>query len=157
MWHSGSTAGYRAYLARYPNQHLSVAVLCNAGNANATQYAHSIAEAYLGSALGPAPSTPPRPPVSSEVASTTDLTEFAGRYFSGEAETELTVALDRGQLVMKRRPDTVLPMRRLDKDAFAVRTLGTVTFRRNAGAIAGFSVKLDRVWDMRFDLVRFPQ
>jgi CubicO group peptidase (beta-lactamase class C family) len=32
--HTGATAGYRAFLARYPNQHLSVAVLCNAGNAN---------------------------------------------------------------------------------------------------------------------------
>ena len=32
--HSGATAGYRAFLARYPDQHLSVAMLCNAGNAN---------------------------------------------------------------------------------------------------------------------------
>jgi CubicO group peptidase (beta-lactamase class C family) len=32
--HTGATAGYRAFLARYPDQHLSVAVLCNAGNAN---------------------------------------------------------------------------------------------------------------------------
>jgi CubicO group peptidase (beta-lactamase class C family) len=40
--HSGSTAGYRAFLTRYPDQHVSVAVLCNAGNANATQYAHAV-------------------------------------------------------------------------------------------------------------------
>ncbi len=155
--HSGSTAGYRAYLARYPNQHLSVAVLCNAGNANATQYAHSIAELYLGSALGPAPSAPARAPSPAQVRPMTDPEQFVGRYFSSEAETELTVALDRGQLVMKRRPDSILPMRHLDKDSFAVRTLGTVTFRRNGETVAGFSVKLDRVWDMRFDLVRFPQ
>jgi CubicO group peptidase (beta-lactamase class C family) len=32
--HTGATAGYRAFLGRYPEQHLSVAVLCNAGNAN---------------------------------------------------------------------------------------------------------------------------
>jgi CubicO group peptidase (beta-lactamase class C family) len=32
--HTGATAGYRAFLARYPAQHLSIAVLCNAGNAN---------------------------------------------------------------------------------------------------------------------------
>jgi CubicO group peptidase (beta-lactamase class C family) len=32
--HTGATAGYRAFLARYPSQHLSVAVLCNAANAN---------------------------------------------------------------------------------------------------------------------------
>ena len=50
--HSGATAGYTAYLADYPDRQLSVAVLCNASNANATQYAHAIADIYLG--LGPA-------------------------------------------------------------------------------------------------------
>ena len=34
--HSGSTAGYRAFLTRFPEQHVSVAVLCNAGTADAT-------------------------------------------------------------------------------------------------------------------------
>jgi Beta-lactamase len=32
--HSGATAGYRAYLARYPETGVSVALLCNAANAN---------------------------------------------------------------------------------------------------------------------------
>jgi CubicO group peptidase (beta-lactamase class C family) len=38
--HSGSTAGYRAYLLRFPEQHLSLALLCNVGNANAEALAH---------------------------------------------------------------------------------------------------------------------
>src|SRR5205823_4092376 len=45
--HSGSTAGYRAHLARYPDQHLSIAVLCNASTAAATQYARAISDLYL--------------------------------------------------------------------------------------------------------------
>ncbi len=53
--HSGSTAGYRAYLARYPKQHLSVAVLCNVSAGDADRYAHQMAALYLGNAL-----TPPR-------------------------------------------------------------------------------------------------
>ena len=57
--HSGSTAGYRAFLARYPAQHFSIAVLCNAGDAGPTQYAHEIAEVYLGRLLKP--EEPPRP------------------------------------------------------------------------------------------------
>ena len=37
--HSGSTAGYQTWLARYPDEHVSVAVLCNAGGAaNAAAY-----------------------------------------------------------------------------------------------------------------------
>ena len=45
--HSGSTAGYQAWLGRYPEPGLSVAVLCNLASANATQLAHQVAEVYL--------------------------------------------------------------------------------------------------------------
>ncbi len=48
VFHSGSTAGYSAFLTRFPDQHVSVAVLCNAANAQATQYAHDVADLYLG-------------------------------------------------------------------------------------------------------------
>jgi YD repeat-containing protein len=50
--HSGSTGGYRAFLARYPQQHVGVAVLCNAAHADATALAHQVAEVYLGDAAG---------------------------------------------------------------------------------------------------------
>ena len=49
--HSGSTAGYRAHLTRFPEQHVSVAVLCNVSSGNATQYAQTVAEMYLGDAI----------------------------------------------------------------------------------------------------------
>ena len=154
--HSGSTAGYRAYLARYPKQHVSVAVLCNAGNANATQYAHAVAEAYLGSAIA-APAAGQgagggrgNQAASSEKPSATDLAAFAGRYESDEAETAFDVVLEGDDLVLKRRPDTVLRMRPISKEAFAVPTLGTVTFVRDGGRVTHLSVKLDRVWDLRF-------
>jgi CubicO group peptidase (beta-lactamase class C family) len=52
--HSGSTAGYRAYLTRYPGQHLSVAVLCNVSSGTAERYAHAVADLYLGDAIKPA-------------------------------------------------------------------------------------------------------
>jgi CubicO group peptidase (beta-lactamase class C family) len=31
VWHDGETAGYEAFLARYPDEHVSIALLCNAG------------------------------------------------------------------------------------------------------------------------------
>jgi CubicO group peptidase (beta-lactamase class C family) len=49
--HDGSTGGYRAYLARFPKQHLSVAVLCNVSTGEADRYAHQVAALYLGDAL----------------------------------------------------------------------------------------------------------
>lgn len=44
--HAGATAGYRAWLGRYPAQHLSVALLCNAGNAD-TGAARKVAALFL--------------------------------------------------------------------------------------------------------------
>jgi CubicO group peptidase (beta-lactamase class C family) len=45
--HSGSTAGYRAHLTRFPDQRVSVAVLCNVSSGSATQYAHAVSDIYL--------------------------------------------------------------------------------------------------------------
>ena len=153
--HSGATAGYRAFLARYPDQRLSVAVLCNAASANPTQYAHAVATAYAGSAFT---ATEPSPAAGGRAAAAApfspdaaDLPSYPGRYTNDEAETELTIALDSGALVVKRRPGTVLAMHATGKDAFMVPSLGAVTFRRDGrGEVTGFSLKLDRVWDLRF-------
>ena len=46
--HSGATAGYRAWLSEYPERQVAVAVLCNVSSGNAPQYAHAVADLYLG-------------------------------------------------------------------------------------------------------------
>lgn len=53
--HSGSTGAYRAWLGYYPRQRLSVAVLCNASDANATVLGRGVALTVL-------PPAPPEPP-----------------------------------------------------------------------------------------------
>jgi len=153
VFHSGSTAGYRAFLTRYPKQNLSVAVLCNTGNANATQYAHAVAEAYLGSVVGPVPAVAAAPnrPAAPPKPAAADLSAYLGRYSSDEAETEFLIELAGEDLVLKRRPDTALRMTMTGTDAFTVPSLGTITFRRDGGRVNALSVKLDRVWDLRFD------
>ena len=223
--HSGSTAGYRAHLSRYPDQQLSVAVLCNGSTAGATQYANAVADIYLGDRARPP--VPPKGthtltpaelsavvglyrstvtgeavnlvrtdtgvrvergtsfvPVSAtrfvsgsgdtwEVTGTAarltdrygsvepyertvpatptmaELQELVGAYTSHEAETTLTVAVDNGSLVLKRRPDTVMRLTPLYPDAFTGQ-LGTVIFRRSDNRVVGLSVVQDRVWDLRF-------
>jgi CubicO group peptidase (beta-lactamase class C family) len=45
--HSGATGGYRAFLARYPEQRLSVALLCNAGDADPAGLARQVADLFL--------------------------------------------------------------------------------------------------------------
>jgi CubicO group peptidase (beta-lactamase class C family) len=54
--HSGSTAGYSTFLARYPDRgDLSIAVMCNAANAGAGSYAHVLADRLIEDFPRPAP------------------------------------------------------------------------------------------------------
>jgi CubicO group peptidase (beta-lactamase class C family) len=53
--HTGATAGYRAYLGRFPDQQLSVALLCNSGSVNPGAIGHQVAEVFLQGQLAAVP------------------------------------------------------------------------------------------------------
>jgi CubicO group peptidase (beta-lactamase class C family) len=222
--HSGSTAGYRAHLTRFPDQQVSVAVLCNASSGNATQYTNTVAELYLSDHVKPTPvvtATHRLTAAEAEVAtglfrntvtgeavtvtraedgvrvdrtahvaatgrrfvsqsggawevsaagsatltdmygsvdrfervlpatpSVAELMALTGTYVSDDAETTLVAAVEDGALVLKRRPDTRIPLTPTYKDAFSG-SIGTVVFRRGGKALE-LSIVQDRVWDMRF-------
>lgn len=55
--HSGSTAGYRAYLTLFPETRTTVAVLCNAGDASAQALTYKVADVVLGPSLAPTGAT----------------------------------------------------------------------------------------------------
>jgi CubicO group peptidase (beta-lactamase class C family) len=73
--HSGSTAGYRAWLGRFPDNGLSIAVLCNAGDAPASKLGYMIADLYLpkkaDASTAASPKIPP-PQLSEWYADTSD-------------------------------------------------------------------------------------
>jgi CubicO group peptidase (beta-lactamase class C family) len=78
------------------------------------------------------------------------LTAYAGTYASDEVEVTLTVALENGGLVVKRRPDTKEPLAPVYADAFESE-IGLVRFLRDAGgAVVGLSLGDGRAWDVRF-------
>ena len=61
--HSGSTAGYSAWLARFPANGVSVAILCNGANALPTSRVMGVENLYLPK---PAESAPAKPPALAE-------------------------------------------------------------------------------------------
>lgn len=73
--HSGATAGYRANLVRYTQAGVSVAALCNAGNADPEAMSDSVAGALIAFS---APTTP-APPVRVETAASA-LADKVGLY-----------------------------------------------------------------------------
>jgi CubicO group peptidase (beta-lactamase class C family) len=90
--HGGATAGYRAYLARYPDQHLSVALLCNATMANVAQDAHDVADVYLRDHLKPAEAP------ASQTISRAELDAAAGLYRHTVSGEPLTLSVGDGTL-----------------------------------------------------------
>src|SRR5260221_1674482 len=84
--HSGSTAGYRAHLARYPDQRLSTAVLCNVSSGGATEAVPAVADLYLGGR-----GTAPAPPRATYGLPPADLERAAGGYRN--PETGVPVAM----------------------------------------------------------------
>jgi hypothetical protein len=49
--HTGGSGGYRSYVVRFPEQHFSVACLCNLGNVNRRKRVGAVAEHYLGQVM----------------------------------------------------------------------------------------------------------
>ncbi|MEP6540084.1 MAG: serine hydrolase, partial [Bryobacteraceae bacterium] len=50
--HGGATGGYRTWLARFPDQGVSVAVLCNSASANPSKLGHETARLWTGAPAG---------------------------------------------------------------------------------------------------------
>ena len=69
--HSGSTAGYQTYLTRFPDDGVSIAVWCNATDANPTAAARRIAALLLPAG---------RPSATPTAASAADAAPWTGRY-----------------------------------------------------------------------------
>ena len=149
--HSGSTAGYVTHLNRFPDAHLSVAVLCNVSSGSATNAANDVSLVYLGDRAKCAAPRPEREPEPATIAvPVAAMQDLAGRYWSDEAEVALVAAIEKDQLVLKRRPDTTITLRPIGKDTFQG-SIGRVTFLRSgSGSVNGLSIRQERVWDLRF-------
>ena len=83
--HSGSTAGYQTFLARYPDRgNLSVAVLCNSSAANPTAHAHALVDRLI-------TDFPPAPMLDTTAVDPASLAGFAGLYCNTRWHEALTV------------------------------------------------------------------
>jgi CubicO group peptidase (beta-lactamase class C family) len=96
--HSGSTAGYRAHLSRYPDQHLSIAVLCNVTSGAATQYAREVADVYLGDRAKTAKQT------ASHVLTEAEAARIEGLYRNVARGTTVTLVREQGGMRLERGP-----------------------------------------------------
>jgi CubicO group peptidase (beta-lactamase class C family) len=87
--HSGATAGYRAWLARFSDQNLSIAILCNAGEANPVALGYMAADLFL-----------PKPAFADKYVAVPveQLARNAGLYFDAKTGSALQVEVRDGAL-----------------------------------------------------------
>lgn len=118
--HSGSTAGYSTYLTRFPDARVSIAVFCNANDANPTQAARRIAALLLPSSAAASPAR--------ASADSVALRAVAGRYRDPATDNLADFAV---------RPEG-LQLRTAIAGGFATAT-GTNTYRAENGVTFVFS------------------
>jgi CubicO group peptidase (beta-lactamase class C family) len=87
--HGGSTAGYHAFLARYPEARLSIVVLSNLAGAMPNRLGREVADIYLAGKLG----KPERLVVMPVAAET--LRKFAGIYREPLTDAALRIEMDK--------------------------------------------------------------
>lgn len=128
--HTGSTGGYRAALYRFPQQAVSVALLCNIGAANPGGLATSVAAIVLGDALQPV-----RAEVAPAIAVLPEaLAALAGRYHAPFNEDVAILQVRDGQLVDSISGTVMIP---LGADRFRARGAAyTLQFTRNGSSVS---------------------
>jgi hypothetical protein len=101
--HGGAWGGYRAELLRFPEQHFSVATLCNLGTTNPSALSRRVADVYLADVLEPRREAP-----AARTASSGDrvqvpeiiLRPIAGTYRNATSRATRMLVLDGGSLYL---------------------------------------------------------
>jgi CubicO group peptidase (beta-lactamase class C family) len=160
--HGGSWGGYRAQLMRFPDQHFSVATLCNLGSADPTRRAAEVADVYLNSVMKPKTvksaeaddeeKKKETPPIS---MTKEELSRYTGDYWSEEMGVSYRLVVRDGALKVVAIADKIgIPrantfvkqeFRPTGPDVFTVGEDGLmVKFRRDGGTASEFELDAGR-------------
>ena len=170
--HTGSWAGYRTALMRFPEQRFAVVILANTTEMNTTQTAHRIASVYLDELMLPVEDSrptdssggavaaqerpgPPEAPEEPWEPTPAELQEYAGEYRSEELLTSYLLEVRDGVLVARHFRTGDRSFRPRAPDRFQAVGFGEVHFVRDeTGAVTGFTANQVRIRGLRFVRVR---
>jgi CubicO group peptidase (beta-lactamase class C family) len=148
--HDGSTAGYRAHLARWPSVQASAVVLCNAATANATALVREAMRPVIFRSASPAQ------------VSTNDLVgidrtirvraaDYVGIWTSEEADARWLIHGSDDSLRLSRTAGESLNMLAVAADSFRVSSGVSIKFSRDAGGhVTAAHVSVPRALNVPF-------
>jgi hypothetical protein len=99
VWHSGGSAGYGTFLVRFPEQALSVASMCNAGDtASGGAYARRIFDLFVPATTNAAGEKAPAAPGDGSALDAEELKMRTGLFFNETTGQPLRLGADSGRL-----------------------------------------------------------
>ena len=127
--HTGSWAGFRTVLIRFPDQDFAVIILSNIGTFNPTAKARQVAEIYLEDVMETEDaSAPPPEPVAIDPAV---LDDYLGLYRLGPGWL-VTITRDEDILMTQATGESKFPMTATAESEFYVKAYGTsIAFKRD--------------------------
>jgi CubicO group peptidase (beta-lactamase class C family) len=98
--HGGADAGYRSDMTRFPEQHFSAAVLCNAAGANPGELVHQVADILLAKYLKASDPAPTKDPAKAPAVQLTaaQMAAVEGTYWDREDNTFEKIWVKDGKL-----------------------------------------------------------
>lgn len=148
--HSGATAGYRAYLARWPEQRLSAALLCNAGDADATALVRQSVTTLLPLAPLPPATTRPTAPAATQSVTKVQLSAYIGTWTSADADARWRITAEHDSLIVRRTAGERLAFRAVAADSFTNGPISIAFVRRGSAKPVVARVSVDRALGVGF-------
>ena len=120
--HGGADAGYRSDLTRFPDQHFSVAVLCNSAETNPSGLARQVADIFLAKDLQAVESTPRKESAKSDGFTLTaeQMTAIEGLYWNRENDGFEKIVLKSGNLQIEFGSNEVHPLKLAGESRFHI-------------------------------------
>ncbi len=125
--HGGAFVGFRAQMIRFPEQRLSVAVLCNLATTQPSRLAVEVAELYLADEMEPEPTAAAEGgegPASLAEVPADDLARVSGSYWMEEARAVRTLRVEDGKLLYDRGGSRTSELAPLGGDRFRMLGVG---------------------------------
>ena len=144
--HTGTTAGYHAFLGRFPDLKLSIVTLCNSATVNNSLQAAAL-EAIFSPTAKPEPIPPPKQePPSEWHPSGDELAKLAGHFHSDEAMVTLDARPIAGIMTLTAPSGRTIALRPLTQDHFiSLDGMWKVAFGPDAILLSS-----ERVFSIRF-------
>ena len=159
--HGGSLAGYRAQLMRFPEEHFSVIILANRGDANPTRKSFQVADILLQDKFVEKPQK--KKTKADDVSTTKELKKYSlkpinalksedytGVFYSEELDVNYLLFLEDEILKVKIANYPEQELTNKDIDTFTSNG-NMIRFNRSNGVIKGFEFDAGRVTNLKFE------